>query len=42
MLNVTITYKSGKIETIKLAFSELVPALEQLAKEGRVAGVEVR
>ena len=42
MLNVTITYKSGKIETIQLAFAELVPALEQLADEGRVAGIEVR
>ncbi len=41
MFNVQITYKSGKVETVKIAMSQYSSALKQLGQEGRVAQIEI-
>jgi hypothetical protein len=41
MFNVQITYKSGKVEMVKIAISQYSSALKQLGQEGRVAQIEI-
>ena len=41
MFNVTITYKSGKIENTKVKMSEYSEALKQLSAEQRVVKIEI-
>lgn len=41
MFNVTITYKSGKVESAAIAISEYAAALKQLANEGRLVSIKI-
>lgn len=41
MFDVTITYKSGKVENTKIAISDYTKALQQLAKENRVVTIKI-
>ena len=41
MFNVTITYKSGKVEQTQIAISEYSKALVQLTKEGRLVSLKI-
>ena len=41
MFNVTITYKSGKVENTQIAISEYSKALVQLTNEGRLVSMTV-
>jgi hypothetical protein len=41
MFNVTITYKSGKIENTKIKISEYSEALKQLVAEQRMVSIEI-
>jgi hypothetical protein len=41
MFNVTITYKSGKIENTKIGISQYSQALQQLTKENRMISMEI-
>ena len=41
MFNVKIVYKSGKVETAKIAIKEYTQAMTKLAKEGRLVSMEI-
>ena len=41
MLNVKITYKSGKVENTQIKLSEYSAALVSLASEGRIVSMEI-
>lgn len=41
MFDVTITYKSGKVENAKIAISDYTKALQQLVSEGRIVTITI-
>ena len=41
MFNVTITYKTGKIENTLIKISEYSEALKQLAEERRIISIKI-
>jgi hypothetical protein len=41
MFNVTITYKSGKVENTQIAIADYSAALKQLAAEQRMTSIKI-
>lgn len=41
MFNVTITYKSGKVEKTQIAIGKYAKAVSDMIAEGRLAGIHI-
>jgi len=41
MLNIKITYKSGKVEKVSIHISDYTKALTSLVKEGRLVSFQI-